>query len=113
MIFLSLPYPPSVNHYYRTFNGRVVISAAGKAYKDRAGWLARAAQAELLTGDVCLTAHVYRPQKRGDLDNISKCLLDSLNGIAYADDSQIVEMHLYRHDDKLNPRVEVTIGAIE
>lgn len=31
------------------------------------------------------------PRKKPDVDNIAKCILDSLNGIAYRDDSQVVE----------------------
>ena len=33
---------------------------------------------------------------RGDLDNLSKGILDALNGIAYVDDKQVVELHLSR-----------------
>lgn len=33
-----------------------------------------------------------RPLKRPDVDNCSKAILDSLNGIAYSDDKQIVEL---------------------
>jgi len=31
-----------------------------------------------------------------DTDNIAKSILDALNGIAYDDDSQIVELHVYK-----------------
>lgn len=33
-----------------------------------------------------------RPTKKPDIDNISKCILDALNTIAYHDDSQVVEL---------------------
>jgi hypothetical protein len=33
----------------------------------------------------------------------------ALNGIAYCDDSQVVELHAYRLDDKDHPRVEVQV----
>ena len=33
------------------------------------------------------------PTTRPDIDNLAKSVLDSLNGIAYDDDSQIVELH--------------------
>lgn len=33
-----------------------------------------------------------RPTKKPDTDNVAKICLDSLNGIAYPDDSQIVEL---------------------
>lgn len=60
-----------------------------------------------LEGPVAVVVKVYRAAKRGDLDNFMKCLLDGLQGTAYKNDKQIVEMHSYRYDDKLNPRVEV------
>ncbi len=31
---LVLPYPPSVNHYWRSYRGRVVLSAEGRAYRE-------------------------------------------------------------------------------
>jgi Holliday junction resolvase RusA-like endonuclease len=43
------------------------------------------------------------------LDNRLKVLLDALNGIAYNDDADIVELHAYRLDDKHDPRVELKI----
>lgn len=59
-----------------------------------------------------LTARIYRPRKSGDIDNIFKCLLDSMQGVVYENDSQIVELHAYRGDDKDNPRVEVSIECL-
>ena len=46
------------------------------------------------------------------MDNILKATLDSFNGLLYVDDSQIVKILAIRDDDKLNPRVEVTINAL-
>jgi Holliday junction resolvase RusA-like endonuclease len=65
-----------------------------------------------MTGRIAVTMHVYRPRKSGDLDNRTKAVLDCLQGVVYLDDAQIVELHTYRHDDKLNPRVEVTISEV-
>lgn len=109
---ITLPMPVSANRYWRTFRGRMVVSAEAKAYKEQAGWLARAAGAELLTGDVSLTVRVYRPAKRGDLDNAIKILIDSMQGILYENDSQIVRIVAERYDDKHNPRVEVEAAAV-
>jgi Holliday junction resolvase RusA-like endonuclease len=39
--------------------------------------------------------HVNR-KLRGDIDNYAKTVLDSLNGIAYSDDSQIGKLHLVK-----------------
>ena len=35
--------------------------------------------------------NVIRPTKKPDVDNVAKSILDSLNGMAYKDDSQVVE----------------------
>ena len=54
------------------------------------------------------------PTKKPDVDNIIKIILDSLNGLAYKDDAQIVActcQKLYVNDDN-EPRVEVKIEKI-
>ena len=54
------------------------------------------------------------PTKKPDVDNIIKIILDSLNGLAYKDDVQIVActcQKLYVNDDN-EPRVEVKIEKI-
>jgi Holliday junction resolvase RusA-like endonuclease len=44
--------------------------------------------------------------KRPDIDNLAKAVKDALQGVIYADDSQIVEAHLYKqygdHSVKIN-----------
>lgn len=105
-----LPYPPSANRYWRTFRNRTVVSDEARKYKalvkvELSKW-------PLLAGPVALIAHLYRPQRSGDLDNRLKVLGDALNGVAWSDDSQVVEIHAYRHDDKARPRVEVEVRAL-
>lgn len=41
-----------------------------------------------------------------DLDNVAKAVLDACNGVVYADDRQVVELHVSKHYD-YTPRVEV------
>lgn len=51
---------------------------------------------------------LINPTKKPDLDNIAKAILDSLNGIAYKDDSQIVSLLISKkYSDR--PRVEITL----
>jgi crossover junction endodeoxyribonuclease RusA len=108
---LILPFPPSANRYWRSVPGRgVLLSAEARRYKEDAGMVALAAGVRPVDGPVALTVTLYRPAKRGDLDNRIKVLLDALGGgIAYRDDSQVVELHAYRRDDAANPRVEVQV----
>ena len=65
-----------------------------------------------LEGNLRVCVHLYRPRKIGDADNTLKCLLDSANGIAWQDDEQIVELHVFRKDDRKNPRVELWIEVL-
>ena len=73
--------------------------------------VAGAYRGEKLEGAVRLEVHVYRalPKARPkgvrsepdiirpDLDNIVKAVMDGLNGVAYDDDRQVVEIHAYKH----------------
>lgn len=109
---ITLDYPISANRYWRNFNGRMVRSAEATAYKEAAGWICRTAGLQPVAGDVRVWLSFYRPAKRGDLDNLLKVTIDSLIGFAYDDDSQIVEIHATRHEDKHAPRVEIVVEAI-
>lgn len=51
------------------------------------------------------------PTKKPDADNIAKIILDSLNGIAFHDDSQIVRLVVEKRYSN-NPRVELTLTEI-
>lgn len=114
-MILSLPYPPSANRYWRNFKSQIVKSPEARAYQRKVALLSRAqlGREGPLAGDVSVIVSVYRPAKRGDLDNALKVMLDALKGIAYVDDSQIVELVATRRDDKANPRAVVTIAAVE
>lgn len=110
---LVLPYPPSANAYWRSIvikgSVRVLVSKEAKEYKERAGMIARRLFQKPLTGAIGMQLRVYRPEKRGDLSNRIKVLEDALCGIAYEDDSQIVEIRAYRHDSPRDGKVEVSI----
>lgn len=121
VIHLTLPYPPSANQLWRTVpmgsaKGRVgnVLSAEYKAFKKAvAGEVKFAGIVPFVGVPLSVTIRIYRPRKSGDLDGRIKGLLDSLNELAWADDSHIVEIHAFRFDDKANPRAEITIAAMD
>lgn len=111
---LSLPYPPSANRLWRNWRGRMVLSTEGRSYKQ--GVKLRALTQGCLRpleGPVVVFVTAYRPRRNGDLDNALKALLDALKGVAFVDDDQVVELHAMRLDDKADPRVVVTIEAID
>lgn len=55
--------------------------------------------------------HKIRPAKKPDWDNIGKIICDSLNLLAYHDDSAIVDAQVRKFYSE-NPRVDVSIRAI-
>lgn len=54
---------------------------------------------------------IARPTKKPDMDNIIKIIADSLNKIAYHDDSQIVDTMVRKYYSEC-PRVEITIQTV-
>lgn len=114
-VTLHLPEPPSGNRYWRHVGARVLLSAEARAYRQAVANAALLSRVRPLAADVpcAVTLRWYRGRRAGDLDNRVKQLLDSLCGVAYADDRQVVELHAYRADDPRRPRVEVTVGPVE
>lgn len=108
---LDLPEPPSANVYYRYGKGRTYMSLAGMAYNLKVMLICRRQKVKPRSGAICVTVHWYRGIKSGDVDNRLKPILDALQGHAYTNDKQIVELHAYRHDRKGDPGVTVTIEA--
>jgi Holliday junction resolvase RusA-like endonuclease len=109
---IILPYPPFLNRYYRKWRNRIVISDEGRAYKVSAMVQARAQGMKQLQGQVSLRLRFFRRIRRGDIDGPLKCLFDSLQGIAYENDSQVRRLEAELFEDKANPRVEVELEAL-
>ena len=112
MIEITVPWPPSVNRYWRQFQGRMIISAEGRKYREAIiqqvfieGLVKR------LTGDLKVTIEAFRPdERRRDLDNLLKSTLDALaHAGLYEDDSQIRDLRIYwaaEKGGKLNITIE-------
>ena len=56
--------------------------------------------------------NIILPTKKPDIDNCIKVILDSLNGIAYKDDSQIVEVIAVKKWTEEQERVEFKLEEI-
>lgn len=109
MMTLILPMPPSANSCWRQWQGRTLVSAGYRNFKKTVAL--KCLRIRPLDGALSVTLNIYRDRKTGDIDNRIKPVFDALNGIAWTDDKQIVELHVFRWDDKFNPRVEVTVVA--
>lgn len=111
VITITLPYPPTINQYWRRVGGRTLLSAKARAYKDAV--LVCCQQARIsrkrLRGNLAVHVQAYMPDRRKrDLDNILKPLLDALMyARVYEDDSQIRWLLIER-----KPFVKKTKGSV-
>lgn len=99
-IRLVLPKPVSSNRYWRVWGGRVVRSSEARSYKIACQIIATREKIKPIAGDVAI-AIILHPKltKKGaasktriDLDNALKVVIDALQGVAYANDSQVVSI---------------------
>jgi len=97
----------------RVINGVAHTPERTKTWETRIGWEARIAGVMPLEGDLAVTLHFQRQGTgRADLDNLVKSVADGLNGIAYADDTQIVRLTASVEYGSKAPGVNVKIERI-
>ena len=98
MIELTLPWPPSVNTYWRMYQNRMIISEAGRKYRKAvAEQVFLQTRGKTTMGKLKVTIEAWRPDNRKrDLDNLLKAVLDSMGHAGlYIDDSLIVDLRIY------------------
>lgn len=93
----ELPFPPSLNHYYRHVGPRVLISREGRIYREKVAQML--GKREVFEGALSIELEFYPPDyRRRDLDNLLKCTFDTLQHAGvYRDDSQIAKLTAYKH----------------
>ena len=113
-MILTLPYPPSANHYWRHQNGRHHISAEGVAYRKVVWAICRQRRVKTLSGALAVLVYAHPPDKRRrDLDNLFKSLLDALTHAgAWVDDSQIDDLRIVRRNSVKGGEIIVYAEAI-
>jgi len=96
MITLELPYPPTINCYYRNVGFRTLISREGRRFRERVLSVLAATRPRPFDGPIAVQVEVYPPDhRRRDIDNVQKSLFDALqHGGVYRDDSQIVRLQI-------------------
>jgi len=114
-IELVLPYPPSVNHYYRIYRGRMVIGSAGKKFRRQVADEVGILGFPVVGGDIRMLVELRPPpgDVPRDLDNAGKALLDSLvKAGVMGDDYQVTDLHLWRGEPVAGGICNVTVESI-
>jgi len=103
----ELPYPPTVNTYYRRVGSRTLISKRGREYRQRVAGAVLIQGRVHFAGEIRMRIWIIPPDRRKrDLDNLLKAPLDALEKArVYDNDSQICQIDIERLD------LEVTDGG--
>ena len=113
-------------------SGATYTPVKTQRYEDRLAWAAQVVMRGLPLFDVALTVQIVvyksvpdswsikkrtaaiagatRPIGKPDVDNYAKCM-DALNKIVWADDAQIVALHVFKHYSD-RPRIEISITPL-
>lgn len=96
--------PPSVNTYWRRTGSRFHISDAGQKFKYNVQTYMMTQKKKLskekLEVDLILN---FKDKTVRDIDNFCKGIFDSLTGILWEDDSQIVKLHITKNTGTKKP----------
>ena len=121
---LTLPLPPGVNNQYVTLKDRRrVLSRTSKRWKQKArqelellrfdGTISDAFLAQVQEGYLSLFLDFYfKSPLRRDLDGGLKIIQDTICEALSVNDNRVVDIHLVKRIDPLNPRVEVQVEAL-
>lgn len=112
MIQISLPLPPTINHYYGHRGSQKFIKKAGIEFRKLVAEIVSMQEIKTLEGRLAVFVSVYpADSRRQDIDNRLKSLLDALTHAGvWLDDSQIDDLHIVRREIVKGGRVRVVIA---
>lgn len=113
-IQLTLPYPPSVNHYWGQSGKHRFIGKRGKEFRLQVAEACADAGITALDGPLCVHVSLFPPDKRKrDIDNVLKSLLDACEHAGcFENDNQISELHIVRQEVRKGGACTILITTI-
>ncbi len=123
LVRFTLPMPPSINSQYVTVGNRRVLSREAQVYKRQVArhlqQLQRTQSIPSLfieqanAGYIALFIDFYfETPLRRDLDGGLKIAQDAICTTLGVNDNRVVDIHLVKRIDPLNPRIEVEMEAL-
>jgi len=102
----------SVNKYYRSWQGRVLISKDGREFKKEVDLLLN--NYEKVLGKIKLTLILhFKDKRKRDLDNYNKVLIDCLKNKLFEDDDQIYQLYMEKHIGCGFNKISIGIESID
>jgi crossover junction endodeoxyribonuclease RusA len=99
MASFSLPFPPSVNTYYRNFRGHMVMSAKGREFREAVQNIVINQNIPKFGDKKLKLTLILRPRdkRKIDIDNRIKAVLDALEHAGvFDDDFQVDHIEMIR-----------------
>jgi crossover junction endodeoxyribonuclease RusA len=112
----ELPFPPSMNTYWRHVGHKTLLSAKGRQYRDDViAAVLCAGVARRFEGRLKVTILACPPdRKRRDLDNYLKAPLDAMTHAGvWLDDSQLDEIRIMRGAVRKDGALEIYLDIVE
>ena len=86
----------SINRYYRSCLGRVLISKEGREFKKE--FESSLGEYEKVYGKIKLTIILYfKDNRKRDLDNYNKLIIDCLKNKLFEDDDQVYQLYMEKY----------------
>ena len=116
MYSFTMPWPPSVNGYWRAFKGRQIISKRGRDYRKQAVDRMKELNlnGEMLKSNLSVSLVLNPPTlRRYDIDNFNKGLFDSMSEAKFwEDDEQVHRLTIRKGVKTKGGNVEVIVKII-
>lgn len=113
MIAFTVPGEPIPWKRARSVGRRRFTDPKDKAHRAEIALRARAAGARPITGEVCVELRFVRStQRRVDIDNLAKSVLDALVGVAFVDDTQVSRLVVTKLVGD-SPRTECIVSPLD
>jgi hypothetical protein len=111
LIIYGEPASTSNSRRLVSIRGRPAVIKSSKALAYAKMFKQQCVRKKLLEGDVAVHMTIYYASRRPDLDE--SLILDLLQDVAYTNDRQVREKHIYWGLDKTNPRCEIKVEKIK
>ena len=102
----------SVNKYYRSWQGRVLISKDGREFKKEMELHLNNYEKVLGKIQLRLILH-FKDRRKRDVDNYAKVLIDCLKNKLFEDDDQIYELYMQKHIGCGYNQISIEIISLE
>lgn len=107
-VICTLPWPPSANHAWRSFGGRVLVSEQYRSYKKAVGEavLVNRVKRHWTLDRLAVGVRLFPPNRVSiDIDNRMKTAIDSLVGAGVIADDKYIDILLVQ-------RAEIVAGGV-